>query len=273
MDGPFSQGGLFLQSSTLKTFSFMPVDNGSAETTGMRINKYIAHTGYCSRRDADQLVEEGRVELDGERVSEHGTRVHEGQKVTVDGEVVTLRSLEHILLNKPKDTISTTEDQKERQTVLDVVGVPKENPSGLFPVGRLDRNTTGVLIITNDGDLAHRLMHPRYEVSKIYYVRTQKPVKPHQIDHLRRGVELDDGPASGDQVAYLDPNSKTEVALELHEGRNRQIRRMMEKLGHDIVQLERAKYGNLTTGALQRGEWRRLTNEEVRALRKRVDLE
>jgi len=251
----------------------MSSDDDVAATEGMRINKYIAHTGYCSRRDADQLVDEGRVAVDGERVTEHGTRVQEGQTVTVDGEVLRLRSLEHILLNKPKDTISTTDDQKDRQTVLDAVGVPDDNPSGLFPVGRLDRNTTGVLIITNDGDLAHRLMHPRYEVAKIYYVRTQKPVKPHQIDHLRRGVDLEDGPASADRVAYLDPNSKTDIALELHEGRNRQIRRMMERLGHDIVQLERAKYGTLTTGNLRRGEWRRLTYDEVRTLRKRVDLE
>ena len=250
----------------------MPEADDPAQKEGMRINKFIAHTGHCSRRDADQLVEEGRVAVDGERVTQHGTRVHEGQTVTVDGEVVSLPSLEHILLNKPKDTISTTDDQKDRQTVLDVVGVPADNPSGLFPVGRLDRNTTGVLIITNDGDLAHRLMHPRYEVSKIYYVRTQKPVKPHQIDALRRGVELEDGPAAADQVAYLDPNSKTDVALELHEGRNRQIRRMLETLGHDIVQLERAKYGNITTGDLQRGEWRRLTYDEVDALRERVDL-
>ncbi|MFB6246943.1 MAG: pseudouridine synthase [Salinibacter sp.] len=243
------------------------------ERRGMRINKYIAHTGYCSRRDADDLVEAGRVEVDGETVTEHGTRVREGQTVTVDGDELFLRALEHILLNKPKDTISTTEDQKGRQTVLDVVGVPDENPSGLFPVGRLDRNTTGVLLITNDGDLAHRLMHPRYEISKIYYVRTQKSVKPHQIDALRRGVDLEDGPAAADQVAYLDPNAKTDIALELHEGRNRQIRRMMESLGHDIVQLERAKYGSLTTERLQRGEWRRLTYEEVRDLRERVDLE
>lgn len=250
----------------------MTSQTDASQREGMRINKYIAHTGYCSRRDADQLVEEGRVKIDGELVTEHGIRVHEGQTVTVDGEVVELRALEHILLNKPKDTISTTDDQKNRQTVLDVVGVPEDNPSGLFPVGRLDRNTTGVLIITNDGDLAHRLMHPRYEVSKIYYVRTQKTVKPHELDQLRRGVELDDGPASADQVAYLDPNSKTDIALEIHEGRNRQIRRMMEALGHDIVQLERAKYGSLTTGTLQRGEWRRLTYGEVDELRQRVDL-
>jgi len=240
---------------------------------GMRINKYIAHAGVCSRRDADQLVEQGRVKIDGETVTQHGTRVREGQTVTVDGEEVYPLEFEYVLLNKPKDTISTTDDPRDRQTVLEVVGVPDDNPSGLFPVGRLDRNTTGVLLITNDGDLAHRLMHPRYEIPKIYYVRTQDRVKPHQLDRLRRGVELDDGDAAADQVAYLNPDSKIDIALELHEGRNRQVRRMMEALGHSIVQLERAKYASLTTGRLQRGDWRRLEPEEVRELYNRVDLQ
>ena len=243
------------------------------EREGMRINKYISHAGVCSRRDADQLVEQGRVSIDGETVTQHGTRVREGQTVTVDGEEVYPLKFEYILLNKPKDTISTTDDPKGRQTVLDVIGVPDDNPSGIFPVGRLDRNTTGVLLVTNDGDLAHRLMHPRFEVSKIYYVRTQDRVKPHQLDRLGRGVELDDGEAAADQVAYLDPQSKTDVALELHEGRNRQIRRMMETLGHDIVQLERAKYAHLTADPLQRGEWRRLDPNDVRELYNRVDLQ
>lgn len=240
---------------------------------GMRINKYISRSGYCSRRDADRLVEQGRVRIDGELVTEHGTSVQDGQTVTIDGDVVALTTLEYYLMNKPKDTISTTDDPKGRQTVLDVLGVSEVNPDGLFPVGRLDRNTTGVLLVTNDGDLAHRLMHPSYEVSKIYYVRTQKRVKPHELDQLSRGVTLEDGPAAADQVAYLDPESKTDIALELHEGRNRQIRRMMEALGHDIVQLERAKYASLTTGGLRRGEWRRLSNGEVRTLRERVELE
>jgi 23S rRNA pseudouridine2605 synthase len=242
------------------------------EREGMRINKYIAHAGVCSRRDADRLVEQGRVTIDGEKVTQHGTRVHEGQTVTVDGEEVYPLEFEYLLLNKPKDTISTTDDPKGRQTILDAIGVPEDNPSGVFPVGRLDRNTTGVLLVTNDGDLAHRLMHPRYEIPKIYYVRTQDRVKPHQLDRLERGIELEDGEAAADQVAYLDPQGKTDIALELHEGRNRQIRRMMEALGHDIVQLERAKYATLTSGRLQRGEWRRLESEEVRELYNRVDL-
>jgi 23S rRNA pseudouridine2605 synthase len=250
----------------------MTAEREQTDREGMRINKYISHSGVCSRRDADRLVEQGRVKIDGERVTEHGTRVQEGQTVTVDGEEVYPLEFEYILLNKPKDTISTTDDPKERRTVLDAIGVPDDNPSGLFPVGRLDRNTTGVLLVSNDGDLAHRLTHPRFEIPKIYYVRTQDEVKPHQLDHLQRGVDLSDGEAAADQVAYIDPTQKTDVALEVHEGRNRQIRRMMEALGHDIVQLERAKYATLTTGRLQRGEWRRLEPHEVRELYNRVDL-
>jgi len=250
----------------------MSASSSSSSSDGMRINKYIAHAGVCSRRDADTLVEQGRVQVDGHTVTQHGIRVHEGQRVTVDGEEVYPLEFEYILLNKPKDTISTTEDPKGRQTVLEAIGVPADNPSGLFPVGRLDRNTTGVLLVTNDGDLAHRLMHPRFEIPKIYYVRAQARVKPHQLDHLERGVELEDGPAAADRVAYLDPTTKTDIALELHEGRNRQIRRMMEALGHDIVQLERAKYADLSLGHLQRGDWRRLQPQEVRELYTSVDL-
>jgi 23S rRNA pseudouridine2605 synthase len=250
----------------------MSTQHASTDREGMRINKYIAHAGVCSRRDADDLVEQGRVQIDGETVTEHGTRVHEGQRVTVDGEEVYPLEFEYLLLNKPKDTISTTDDPKGRDTVLDAIGVPADNPSGLFPVGRLDRNTTGALLVTNDGDLAHRLMHPRYEIPKIYYVRAQDRVKPHQLDRLERGVQLEDGDAAADQVAYLDPNAKTDIALELHEGRNRQIRRMMEALGHTIVQLERAKYASLPLGRLQRGDWRRLKPDEVRELYTRVDL-
>jgi 23S rRNA pseudouridine2605 synthase len=245
--------------------------DAASDRDGMRINKFIAHAGVCSRRDADDLVEEGRVTIDGETAT-HGDRVHEGQGVRVDGEPISLRPFDYILLNKPKDTISTTDDPKGRDTVLDVIGVPAANPDGLFPVGRLDRNTTGVLLVTNDGDLAHRLMHPRYEVAKIYYVRTQSPVKPHEIDELKRGVESEGETLSANRVAYINPNFPTDIALELHEGRNRQIRRMLETLGHDIVQLDRPKYAGLTADALERGEWRRLQPREVRMLRNRVNL-
>lgn len=238
----------------------------------MRINKYISRAGVCSRRDADRLVEQGRVTIDGEVVTEHGTRVLPGQTVQVDGETVSPREKEYLLLNKPKDTISTTDDEKDRRTVLDVVGAGGDNPKGLFPVGRLDRNTVGALLVTNDGDLAHRLMHPRFEIEKIYFVRTQDPVKPHELDALRRGIELEDGPARADDVAYPEPSEKREVMIKLHEGRNRQIRRMMETLGHTIVLLERVQYAGLTLEDLPRGHWRRLHPQEVTALRERVQL-
>lgn len=244
--------------------------HASSDRKGMRINKYIAHAGVCSRRDADTLVEQGRVRVDGEVVTEHGTRVTAEQTVTVDGEAVAPKQKEYILLNKPKDTISTTDDEKGRRTVLDLVGAGGSNPKGLFPVGRLDRNTVGALLITNDGDLAHRLMHPRFEVDKIYFVRTQDPVKPHQIDELRRGIKLDDGLAQADDVAWVDPSNQREVLIKLHEGRNRQIRRMMERLGHTIVLLERVDYAGLTTEGLTRGQYRRLRRNEVNALYNRV---
>jgi len=249
----------------------MVKNNRAASEESMRINKFIAHAGVCSRRDADDLVEKGRVTIDGEKAT-HGDRVRKGQHVKVDDETIQLVPFDYLLLNKPKNTISTTDDPKDRKTVLDVIGVPGENPDGLFPVGRLDRNTTGLLLVTNDGDLAHRLMHPSYEVTKIYFVRTQDDIQPHQVDELERGVESEGETLSANRVAYIRADSKTDIALELHEGRNRQIRRMLETLGHQIVQLERVKYAGLTKGKLDRGEWRRLHPNEVKSLRKRVKL-
>lgn len=244
----------------------------TSDASGTRINKYIARAGVCSRRDADDLVEQGRVTIDGQS-AEHGMRVHKGQRVEVDGSVISPETFEYRLLNKPKNTISTTDDEKGRRTVLDLVGAGAANSKGLFPVGRLDRNTVGALLITNDGDLAHRLMHPRFEVTKLYFVRTRDDVKPHQIDRLRRGVNLEDGPAQADDVTYIDPSVQNEVIIKLHEGRNRQIRRMMEALGHDILVLERINYAGLTTEGLRRGQWRRLQANEVNMLRARVNLE
>ena len=238
---------------------------------GMRINKYIAHCGVTSRRKADDLVEAGRVRINGEVVREHGTRVQQGDTVQVSGKKISLDPFAYFLVNKDKDTISTTDDPKNRDTVLDLLNIPSEEKEGLFPVGRLDRNTTGALLLTNDGDLAHRLMHPRYEIEKIYLVRTRENVKPHQIDALRRGIELEDGSAAADRVAYVG-DTKNEIGLSLHEGRNRQVRRMMEALGHEVVHLERIRYAGLTTDGLRRGAWRRLADHEVGALRRRVKL-
>lgn len=238
----------------------------------MRINKYISRAGVASRRKADKLVEQGRVRVNGEVMTQVGTQIRKGDRVEVNGRLIRLETFAHFLLNKDKDTISTTDDPRGRDTVLDLITLPEEQKQGLFPVGRLDRNTTGALLVTNDGELAHRLMHPRYEVEKIYLVRTRAPVKPDEIDRLRRGIDLEDGPAKADRVAYARPPEKTEIGIQLHEGRNRQIRRMMEKLGHDVVHLERIRYAGLTTDGLRRGTWRRLRSQEVKALRRRVGL-
>lgn len=238
----------------------------------MRINKYISRAGVTSRRKADDLVREGRVKVNGEVMTEVGTKVEAGDRVEVNGKVIWPDDLVHILVYKDKDTISTTDDPRDRDTILDLITLPEEEKEGLFPVGRLDRNTTGAILVTNDGDLAHRLMHPRYEVEKLYYVRTRENVSPDQLDRLQRGVDLEDGPARADKVAYLRPPAKDELGMQLHEGRNRQIRRMLSALGHDVVHLERVRYAGLTLDGLRRGKWRRLKKPEVEALRRRVGL-
>lgn len=235
----------------------------------VRLNKYVAQAGLCSRREADAWIAEGRVEVDGETVTAMGVKVTPDQDVRVDGRPIAPRKLAYVLLNKPKNTITTTDDEHDRTTVLDAL--PKDLQRDLFPVGRLDRDTTGALLLTNDGDLAHRLMHPRYEVEKIYLVQTKESVKPHQLDALRQGVDLDDGRAAADQAVYPG-ESHHHVALSLHEGRNRQVRRMFEAIGHEVVALDRIHYAGLTLDGLRRGRWRRLESHEINALRRTVKL-
>ena len=188
------------------------------------------------------------------------------------GRVISPQELTYILLNKPGDTITTKSDEKGRSTVLDVLTIPEEEKAGLFPVGRLDRHTVGVLLLTNDGELAHRLMHPRYNVEKIYVARTKDPVKPHELEQLKEGVQLEDGLAKADRVSYTNPPDQHEIAILLHEGRNRQVRRMLEALGHEVTHLERVNYAGLTAEGVRRGRWRRLSPHEVKRLRQLVKL-
>lgn len=243
--------------------------NGSA---GIRLNKYIARAGVCSRRKADELIEQGQVKVNGQVVTELGTKVQESDDVEVNGRSISPRRHMYILVNKPKDTITTTEDPHDRETVMELIGLGENEKRGLFPVGRLDRDTTGVLLVTNDGDLAHRLMHPSFEIDKLYRVRTKRPVKPHELDQLRKGVKLDDGEAAADRAAYVAPPDHHEIGISIHEGRNRQIRRMFEALGHEIASLERVNYAGLTAEGIRPGKWRRLQEHEVRRLRRQVDL-
>ena len=235
-----------------------------------RLNRYIARAGICSRRDADGLIESGKVQVNGRVVSEYWYQVTQGDQVKVNGKVISPRPFLYILLNKPKDTITTVRDQKGRKTVLDLVTLNGEK-AGLFPVGRLDRNTTGVLLLTSDGDLGHRLMHPSFQISKQYRIRTQEPVQPDQIQQLRRGIVLDDGLSVCDRAMYVQSDNRFEIGIELHEGKNRQIRRMFASLNHQIVSLERVSYAGLTTRYLRRGKWRKLRENETRKLYRMVD--
>ncbi len=246
-----------------------PDEQGGGE---VRLNKYVARAGVCSRRKADAMIDQGLVKVNGQAASEYWYQVQPGDVVEVNGRVISPRQFIYILLNKPKDTITTTSDERGRQTVMDLVHLPAGEGDGLFPVGRLDRDTTGSLLLTNDGELAHRLMHPRHEIMKRYLVQTRRAVKPHEIDQLKRGIDLDDGLARADQAAYVRPPNHHEIGIEIHEGRNRQVRRMFEALGHEAVSLERVAYANLTTARVRRGKWRRLVPREIRRLRKLVHL-
>lgn len=238
----------------------------------IRLNKFIARSGVCSRRDADKLIAEGKISVNGDVVTEMGTKVRLKDTIEVNGRRIVPEHLTWILLNKPKDTITTTSDERDRRTVFDLLDDKKVEVDGLFPVGRLDRNTTGVLLITNDGDLAHRLMHPSYEITKMYVVTVDRPIDDADLDRLRSGIELEDGQAAADRVARPDPSDPRVVGLSIHEGRNRQVRRMMEVLGYEVQTLERVRYAGLTTKGVRRGKWRRLDADEVSALYRQVKL-
>ena len=237
----------------------------------MRLNRFLARAGVASRREADTIIADGRITINGTVVTELGTKVAPTDLVAVDGRPVQPKGPVYVLLNKPKDTITTKDDEKDRRTVMDLLSLSEDEMSALFPVGRLDRDTTGVLLLTNDGDLAHRLMHPRYEVEKLYAVTTVESVKPDQLDRLRDGVTLEDGIAKADHASYLGDNHR-HVALQIHEGRNRQVRRMFEALGHEVRALDRTHYAGLDLNSLRRGRWRRLKPHEINALRRKVKL-
>lgn len=238
----------------------------SQEEQQMPLNKFIAYGGICSRRDAAELVKEGKVKVNGIVVLEPSYRVQPDDVVKANGKLVTRKQkLVYILLNKPKDYITTNEDDKGRKTVLDIVKNATEER--IYPVGRLDRNTTGVLLLTNDGDLAQQLTHPKFEIRKIYEARLDKPVEKAHLDQLVQGITLEDGPIAADAAAYADMKDKTVVGIEIHSGRNRIVRRMFEHLGYDVKNLDRVMFANLTKKNVDRGKWRFLTEKEIRLLK------
>jgi len=227
----------------------------------IRLNKYLASTGLFFRREADDLITAGLVSVNGKLVTELGVKVSPGDIVKYNGETLKEEKKVYILLNKPKDYVTTVEDPHAKKTVLDLVkGACRER---IYPVGRLDRNTTGVLLLTNDGDLTKRLTHPKFEKLKIYHVYLNKNIKPADMEKISTGVTLEDGFIKADSISYADPADKTQVGIELHSGKNHIVRRIFEHLGFEIVKLDRVYFAGLTKKNLQRGAWRFLNEKEI----------
>ena len=235
-------------------------------TDEMPLNKFIAHGGICSRRDAVDLIKGGKVKVNGELILEPGHKVSPSDAVTVSGKKITrTNNLVYILLNKPKDYITTTDDPQQRKTVLDLL--KGATPERIYPVGRLDRNTSGVLLLTNDGDLSQKLTHPSNEVKKVYAVTLDKPLTKAHFDAILKGVSLEDGPATVDVLAYTDNADKTQLGVEIHSGRNRIVRRIFEHFGYDVRALDRVIFAGLTKKNVNRGKWRFLSEKEIRDLK------
>ena len=231
----------------------------------VRLNKFMANAGICSRRVADEYIQKGLVTVNDVVVTELGMKITPKDIVKYNGEIVTTEKKCYILLNKPKDCVTTSDDPNGRKTVMDLVkGACEER---IYPVGRLDRNTTGVLLLTNDGDLAAKLAHPQYVKKKIYQVWTDKPISEEDMQHIADGVELDDGPIHADAVSYVSPTDRKQAGIEIHSGRNRIVRRIFESLGYHVVKLDRVYFAGLTKKNLPRGRWRYLTQEEVNFLK------
>ncbi|WP_373727435.1 pseudouridine synthase [Bacteroides heparinolyticus] len=231
----------------------------------IRLNKFLANAGVCSRREADEFITAGVVSVNGEVVTELGTKIKRGDEVKFHDQLVNIERKVYVLLNKPKDTVTTSDDPQARRTVMDLVkGACDER---IYPVGRLDRNTTGVLLLTNDGDLASKLTHPKYLKKKIYHVHLDKNLTKADMEQIASGIQLDDGEIHADAISYTDEQKKNDIGIEIHSGKNRIVRRIFESLGYKVVKLDRVFFAGLTKKGLRRGEWRYLSEPEVNFLR------
>ena len=231
----------------------------------LRLNKFLANAGICSRREADEFIQAGVVTVNGEVVTELGTKILRTDEVKFHDQPVTIEKKVYVLLNKPKDYVTTSDDPQQRKTVMDLV--KNACSERIYPVGRLDRNTTGVLLLTNDGDLASKLTHPKYLKKKIYHVYLDKNVTAHDLQQIVEGIQLEDGEIKADDVQYAHPTDKKQVGIEIHSGKNRIVRRIFESLGYRVQKLDRVQFAGLTKKNLKRGDWRYLTEEEVDRLR------
>ena len=231
----------------------------------IRLNKFLANAGICSRREADEFIAAGVVSVNGEIVTELGTKIKRTDEVKFHDEPVNVERKVYVLLNKPKDCVTTSDDPQERKTVMHCVkDACKER---IYPVGRLDRNTTGVLLLTNDGDLASKLTHPKYLKKKIYHVYCDKNVTKADLDQIAAGITLEDGEIHADAISYASETDKKQVGIEIHSGKNRIVRRIFESLGYKVIKLDRVYFAGLTKKGLKRGDWRYLTEQEVNFLR------
>lgn len=234
-------------------------------TVPVRLNKYLANAGICSRREADEFIQAGVVSVNGQVVTELGTKVLRTDDIRFHDQKVSMEKKVYVLLNKPKDCVTTSDDPQQRKTVMDLV--KNACPERIYPVGRLDRNTTGVLLLTNDGDLASKLTHPKFLKKKIYHVFLDKKVTAHDMQQIATGITLEDGEVHADAIEYASATDKSQVGIEIHSGKNRIVRRIFESLGYRVVKLDRVLFAGLTKKNLRRGDWRFLTKKEVDMLR------
>ncbi|MCY1723518.1 pseudouridine synthase [Prolixibacteraceae bacterium Z1-6] len=237
----------------------------TVSSEGMRLNRFVANAGVCSRREADTYIEAGMVTINGKQVTEMGMRVMPGDEVRFDGRKLDAEKKVYLLLNKPKDYVTTTDDPHADKIVMDLI--KDACAERVYPVGRLDRNTTGLLLFTNDGDLSKKLTHPSHNKKKIYQVTLDKPVIKAHLEMIAEGIELEDGPIAADAISYAKQDDKTEIGIEIHSGKNRIVRRIFEHFGYKVRKLDRVLFAGLTKKNLPRGKYRFLTDKEIQFLK------
>lgn len=242
--------------------------SGKNAGEGIRLNRYIAHCGICSRREADDLIREGAITVNGKKVTDLGTKVVPGDVVKHKNKVITVEKKVYILMNKPKGYVTTVEDPHADKTVLDLIG--DACAERVYPVGRLDKATTGVLLLTNDGELTGRLTHPKYQRKKIYHVFLDRQVIRNDLFKLTEGIDVDGELVAADAVSYADPEDRSQVGIEIHSGQNRIVRRLFESMGYNVTKLDRVYFAGLTKKNLPRGKWRFLTPKEINMLKRGI---